>query len=105
VTVAGTGTLGTTLSQLYYPSAVLVDLNGYMYIADSDNYRILRWAPGASAGECIVACTGSFGIASNQLNAPRSIAFDSSGSLYVADYENNRVQKFQILNGTSMKSV
>jgi hypothetical protein len=25
--------------------------------------------------------------------------------LYVADYENNRVQKFQILNGTSMKSV
>jgi sugar lactone lactonase YvrE len=105
LTVAGNGTLGTTLSQLYHPTAVLVDLNGYMYIADAQNYRILRWTPGANAGQCITACTTSPGVAPNQLNVPTSIAFDSSGSLYVNDELNNRVQKFQILNGTCMKSV
>ena len=104
VTVAGTSVAGRDLSQLAFPRTVLVDSNEYMYITDYGNDRIMRWAPGASAGECIVACSGTRGINSNQLAGPISMTFDSTGSLYVSEYDNNRVQKFQILDETSIKS-
>jgi len=105
VTVAGRGECGNSLSELCLPSSVLVDLNGFMYISDNGNSRILRWAPDADAGECIAACSGDEGIAANQVYAPTSVAFDSSGSLYVSDRGNHRVQKFQILYETSRKSI
>ena len=101
VPVAGTGVAGSGLSQLYWPYTVLVDLNGYMYITDYGNNRIVRWAPDVTVGECIAACSGDWGIGSNQLNSPSYIAFDSRGSLYVNDFGNNRVQKFELLNNTS----
>ena len=94
VTVAGTGIPGTTASQLKYPLAVVVDSNQYMYITDLFNHRIQRWAPGACAGECLVGCSGSSGIGSNQLLNPQSMAFDNQGALYVSDAGNHRVQKF-----------
>ena len=97
VTVAGGNGDGSELSQLSYPYTVLVDLNGYMYISEYGNDRIMRWKPGAAEGECIAACTGWTGVDVNQLNGPTSIAFDSSGSLYVNDQLNNRVQKFKLL--------
>ena len=102
VTVAGTGICGRALFQLCRPTNILVDLNGYMYIADLRNHRILRWEPYAYAGECIVACSGDFGIGSSQLNTPTSIRFDASGSLYVNDWGNNRVQKFELFKETGM---
>lgn len=105
VTVAGTGQCGQSLSQLCSPWSVVVDLNGYMYIADSENNRIMRWILGAHAGECIAACSGSWGTEAYQMRGLRSIAFDSSGSLYASDVINNRVQKFQILDETSRKTI
>jgi hypothetical protein len=33
---------------------------------------------------------------SSQLSYPSSINFDSNGSLFIADTENNRIQKFAI---------
>ena len=97
VTVAGEEGNGNALSQLSYPYTVLVDLDGCMYISDFDNHRIMRWKPGAAEGECIAACSGLGGVNSNKLNGPTSIAFDSSGSLYVNDQLNHRVQKFKLL--------
>ena len=101
LTVAGNGISGNTLGQLSFPRAVIVDANQYMYISDGDNNRILRWAPNSSSGQCIVACTGTTGIGPTQLGNAYDIAFDSYGSLYVSDRENNRVQKFQIISDTS----
>ncbi|CAF3598060.1 unnamed protein product [Rotaria sp. Silwood1] len=37
---------------------------------------------------------GVAGITSNRLNAPRDIFLDSSNTLFIADYGNNRVQKW-----------
>ena len=101
--VAGTGTAGTGRTQLNSPSQVIVDTNGYMYITESVNARITRWAPDSSLGVCIAACTGVNGIATNQLNRPHSLAFDSHGSIYVNDRLNNRIQKFQIFHLRSKK--
>ena len=41
-----------------------------------------------------VAGTGATGIQSDRFNNPYGIIIDSLDSLYVADYYNNRIQKF-----------
>ena len=105
ITVAGIGTAGNAASQLNYPTNILIDLNGYMYITAFHGHRVVRWALGSNFGECIAACTGHWGIGSNQLTNPTGLAFDSSGSLYVSDYTNSRVQKFQILDESSILSI
>ncbi|CAF3810124.1 unnamed protein product [Adineta steineri] len=97
ITVAGTGIAGSSLQQLNEPTDVVVDPYGYMYITEEGNNRIVRWKLGSDSGICIAACTGINGTRMNQLYAPVSIAFDSTGSLYTSDYFNNRVQKFQFL--------
>ncbi|CAF4451912.1 unnamed protein product, partial [Adineta steineri] len=80
-TVAGTGTLGTSLSQLYYPVAVIVDVNQYMYITDQFNERILRWLVGSCVGQCIAACASTApGQAANQFYYVVRVVFDSAGS-------------------------
>ncbi len=97
IMVAGNGTSGASSAQLNAPIQIIVDTNDYMYICERSNERITRWPPNSNYGECIAACTGTVGIASTQLNLPRSLAFDGYGSLYVNDNGNNRIQKFQIL--------
>ncbi|CAF4143402.1 unnamed protein product [Rotaria sordida] len=99
VTVAGTGVNGNSLSELSYPTGIVVDSNGYTYIVEYENRRILRWPPNSNSGECIVACTGTDGNGIDMLSYPSALAFDSYGSLFISDGNNNRVQKFQILSG------
>lgn len=99
--VAGSGTSGNDATQLNGPRNIIVDTNEYMYIVDGDNHRIVRWIPGASSGTCIAACTGAAGNQPTQLMGPRSIAFDSTGSLYVTDRDNHRVQQFSIRRNSS----
>ena len=98
IRVAGDGTSGNSLTQVNSPTDVIVDDNEFMYITEADSARITRWAPNSSYGTCIVACSGITGTAPNQLNQPHSLAFDSFGSLYVSEWANNRVQKFELLN-------
>ena len=96
VRVAGDQTPGSISTQLYNPTYVTVDTNEYMYISEDGNHRITRWAPNSTFGVCIAACTGTTGIGPHQLKIPVFLAFDSNGSLYVADHEHHRVQKFTI---------
>ncbi|CAF4185728.1 unnamed protein product, partial [Adineta steineri] len=98
VRVAGDGTAGNSFTQLYSPTDIIVDENEYMYISESLSARITRWAPNSNCGTCIASCSGKSGSAPSQLREPHSLAFDSKGSLYVSEYGNHRVQKFQLLN-------
>lgn len=98
-TVAGqTGNAGSGLSQLNGPRAVVVDEFGNMYISDSGNNRVLRWAASSSFGVVIAGGNGA-GLQPNQFNFNYGISFDSNGSLYVVDANNNRVQKFAFTCG------
>ena len=99
VTVAGTGTSGSSLNQLSSPISMLVDMNGFIYITDQGNNRILRWSLSSCAGECIAGCSGVSGNATNTLNGPFALAFDSNGSLYVSDNNNHRIQRFSTSSG------
>ena len=63
-----------------------------LFITDNGNQRII--GSDENGFRCIVGCSGRSGLASNQLNAPRNIAFDSFGNLFVVDQYNDRIQKF-----------
>jgi hypothetical protein len=89
-TVAGNGAPNTiTLS---YPTGLMLDADGYLFIIERNGHRIVGSGP--SGFRCIVGCTGYVGSASHQLNYPNSFAFDTYGNIYVADRYNNRIQKF-----------
>jgi hypothetical protein len=51
----------------------------------------------------VVGCSGSSGSASNQLNSPWSLGFDTVGNLFVMDRGNARIQKFMVINGSCGK--
>jgi len=45
-------------NKLYAPVDVIVDKHGFMYIADMNNHRILRWKVGDKDGEILFDSTG-----------------------------------------------
>jgi len=103
-TVAGNGKDGyngddinATLAEID-PYGVAVDSSGNIYIADAGNQRI-RMVNSAGVIST-VAGTGTAGFSgdggpatSAMLDQPFGVAVDSSGNIYIADYNNNRVRK------------
>ena len=94
--VAGTGRSGNMLTALECPSAVVVDSDGRMFIADTENHRLVRWEPNAPEGICIVGCQRTHGRGADQLYEPKDVTFDFKGNLLVADARNNRIQRFDL---------
>jgi tripartite motif-containing protein 71 len=91
---------GATLDD---PGAVAVaPATGDAYVADTDNDRVLVYAPDGSllakwGGD---GGNGSTGSGPGEFERPRALAIDPhSGDVYVADYGNDRIQKFSS-NGT-----
>ncbi|CAF3980867.1 unnamed protein product, partial [Adineta steineri] len=97
-TVAGAGAGAPGNITLKHPTGVLLDSDGYLFIVDSDNDRII--ASGPLGFRCIIACSNSHGSSSTQLNKPFSMSFDRYGNIFVADQNNNRIQKFLLSNNS-----
>ncbi len=113
-TVAGNGTAGAVgdtggpakSAELYKPSNIALDSSGNLYIADPLTNLILEVSGGnisTVAGECCVA--GFFGDGNSSamalLNHPGGVAVDSSGNLYIADTNNNRIR--EVTSGPAIK--
>ena len=73
VIVAGNGTFGATLNQLYYPYGVWVDSNSNVFVAEYQNHRVTQWAPGAAAGILVAGITGLSGESKVQSNLSNSM--------------------------------
>ncbi|CAF1101145.1 unnamed protein product [Rotaria sordida] len=105
VEVAGSGVSGSTLNKFSTIAGLFVDLQGNIYVCDSSNHRVMKFAPNAT-NAVIVAGTGAAGNSSYQLNTPYGIYFDDVKSyLYVADYNNHRIQRYTVgmsINGTTV---
>ena len=56
-----------------------------------DTLPVLRWN---RTGETIAGVTGQVGNASNQFTLPWGLYVDWSNAVYIADYENSRIQKY-----------
>ncbi|CAF1582908.1 unnamed protein product [Adineta steineri] len=96
ITLAGASAPGTiTLNQ---PSGITLDGNGYLFIVDTFNSRIVGSGP--YGFRCLFGCTATAGSSSSQLYYPETLRFDSHGNLFVADRYNSRVQKFIIASNS-----
>ena len=89
-TVAGSGAPGTI--DLHCPTGVVLAGDNYLFIVDAYNHRIVGSGP--NGFRCVAGCSNTAGSTSDHLRSPRTMAFDSFGNIWVADYENQRVQKF-----------
>ena len=91
----GGGAINASLNQ---PYDILVDGFGQVYFSDSVNSRIrMIRADGmisTIAGNSAAGYTGDYIVATNSsLDQPNGLSFDNSGSLIVADYNNQRIRK------------
>ncbi len=112
-TVAGNGSPGfsgdggpATSASLNGPLGVAIDAAGNLYIADSENNRIRKVSGGTIttvAGNGVAGFSGDGGpAASASLDLPYGEAVDSAGSLYIADFRNQRIRK---LSGGTITTV
>ncbi|HXB42686.1 MAG TPA: gliding motility-associated C-terminal domain-containing protein [Puia sp.] len=96
VVVAGGNGNGINADQLSAPTAVFVDAQQYLYVADANNYRIQKFAPGSTSLSNGVTVAGGNGLGSalNQFADPVSVGVDGLGNIYACDQLNNRILKF-----------
>ncbi|CAF1220791.1 unnamed protein product [Adineta steineri] len=72
----------------------VVQSNGNLYVSDSPDHRILLLT--LDSTEWIVVAGGkSKGSSANQLKEPHGIFVDQHETIYIADYGNHRIQKWQ----------
>ncbi|MBI1297264.1 hypothetical protein GC175_20125 [bacterium] len=87
---------------LHFPSGVAVDAADNLYVADSNNHRVLVYVNplGTDAvADLVIGQRGDFtsgtpnkgGISAESLNYPYGLVVDGDGNLFVADMDNNRV--------------
>ena len=88
-TVPGTFTLNA-------PTDVKMDADGYLFIVDCNNHRVIGSGP--NGFRCVVGCSGAAGSAANQLYYPTTFAFDTYGNIFVSDQYSHRIQKFALLS-------
>ena len=91
VTVAGNGSAGAGAYMLAGPIGIFVDGNFFLYVADSVNDRIQRFASGQINGTTVAGNKSSKPIS---LNRPRGVALDARNYLYIADSDNHRIIGF-----------
>ena len=98
-TLVGNGAPGTI--DLDGPTGVVLDGNGYIFITDTSNNRVIGSGP--SGYRCIAGCSRLSGSAPDQLFRPRGLSFDSFGNLFVVDGRNERIQKFILASNSCSK--
>jgi len=105
-TYAGTGVAAfagdggpASTAALALPYGVAVDLQGHVYVSDSDNDRIRR-VDAATGDIATVAGSGDHGGSGYEgtaltagLAVPIGLALDGAGNLYLADTDNSRIRR------------
>ncbi len=74
-----------------------VDSLSNVYILDTGNNRIVKWAPGAASGQVVAGGNGP-GSGANQLDEPQDLAIDAQFTLFVVDSANERIQVCRIVS-------
>jgi hypothetical protein len=90
---------------LHYPSGLAMDSAGNLYVADSNNHRVLVFfdpLKNDTTADLLFGQQGDFttgvmnkgGVSAMSLNYPMGLALDDQGALYVADSDNHRILRF-----------
>lgn len=106
---------GLSASAMNSPRSVTCDSAGNLWVADSGNNRILRFAaatlnsPAPVSADTVIgqadflsgAANGGSAVSASGLSAPVGLSFDAQGNLYVADFGNSRALRFPAPLGPS----
>ncbi len=99
---------GTSATQLDGPEGVAFGPGGQLWVADTQNNRILEFVPPFSTGQAAALVLGQSGFdtavartSPSGLRDPGSVAVSANGTLYVADTGNNRVLSFPAPHSTA----
>ena len=86
-----------TANTLNHPTGIAIDSAGAIYIADTNDHRVVKWANNKLT---TIAGTGSKGFSGDggpatkaTLQNPYGVAVDASGSVYIVDSTNSRIRK------------
>jgi sugar lactone lactonase YvrE len=88
--------LGRGIGQFRFPKGVALDGNGDLFVADSDNFRIVKLS--TTSGEFLAQWIGLGSVIKNKqvpgsFQSPRGVAVDAAGTVFVADTFNHWVQR------------
>ena len=96
ITVAGIGSSNFTIL-LNSPSSVILDADGYLFIVDYGDSRIVGSGP--NGFRCVAGCNGSSST-TGYLPGPWLFKFDSYGNIFVTVVNINSVLKLTLLNNS-----
>ncbi|CAF3466755.1 unnamed protein product [Rotaria socialis] len=85
--------------------AVWVDKEKNVYMTSVMKHSVYKWSPRTNIKTVVAGRENYQGLMSDTLNSPEGIYVDDiSGTVYVADYANNRIQKWlkDASNGTTI---
>ncbi len=94
---------GTSATKLSGPQGICLDSGGRLWVADTQNNRVLRFdnainGPSGAAASVVLGqpnFTATTAAAQpNRMNMPHDVAVDANGTLWVADTSNHRVIRF-----------
>jgi hypothetical protein len=105
------GSAGGLGGEMNLPFGTATDAAGNVYVVERDNQRIEKfdssgnwlraWGKDVNGGGVFGICTSAAGCSAGmagglggEMDFPEAIATDSAGNVYVADRQNNRIQKF-----------
>ena len=77
IVIAGGNGVGSELNQFNQPYGIFVDSIKNIYVADYNNYRIMKWMPGSTSGEVV---TGNLNLLGGN---PTNVLLDGQ-SLYIS---------------------
>ncbi|CAF3210273.1 unnamed protein product, partial [Rotaria sp. Silwood2] len=81
------------LGLLKNPRDLALDSSGNIYIADTSDNRVVKWASGATTGTLVTGnADGTNGALAPALDTPSGVLVDANGNVYVTDTKNNRVR-------------
>jgi uncharacterized repeat protein (TIGR02543 family) len=89
------GSYGNGIGQFKDPIGIVINSNGYVYVADNNNHRVQVFNSNGS----YLFQFGSLGTGNGLFKCPWGIAVSSGGYIYVVEYLGHRVQVFNS-NGT-----
>jgi sugar lactone lactonase YvrE len=111
-TIAGTGTPGfsgdngpATSAQLDLPTALALDAQSNLYLADTRNHRIRR-VDATTGLITTIAGNGTQGFSGDNgpataaaIDSPTGLALDAANNLYLADTHNHRIRRIDAITG------